>query len=468
MTQKIRTLTGITTTGTPHLGNYVGAIRPALVASHRAEVESFYFLADFHALIKCEDPARVARSRMEIAATWLALGLDTGRAFFYRQSDIPEIPELTWLLTCVTAKGLLNRAHAYKAAVDHNLAAGVDTDAGINAGLYMYPVLMAADILIFNADRVPVGRDQIQHIEMARDIAQRFNHLHGAAWRDAGGIGREPFTLPQAQVEDNVAILPGTDGRKMSKSYDNTIPLWLPAARLKDAIYGIVTDSHAPGEPKDPEKSSLFALYEAFASAGQVAAMREAFAAGIGWGDAKQALFECVDAELAEPRSRYEEFMQRPDDIEDILIDGARRARARAQPFLESLRAAVGLGRATSGSARVSGAQQVPATPVAALASFKTWREPDGRFYFRLVDADDTTLLHSCGHGSGRDAGQYMAQLLGDGSAFAPRPHARHSFALHDGDGAMFAYGLVDEGRVQAALDGLRAARKAAGEKDAD
>src|SRR5512147_2744403 len=185
----VRYLTGITTTGTPHLGNYVGAIRPAVQASRAAGTENFYFLADYHALIKCDEPARIQRSTLEIAACWLAAGLDPAQVFFYRQSDIPEIPELTWLLTCVAGKGLLNRAHAYKAAVDRNTAEGEDPDAGITAGLFMYPVLMAADILMFRANQVPVGRDQVQHIEMARDFAARYNHLFG-----------EHFVLPEAAV----------------------------------------------------------------------------------------------------------------------------------------------------------------------------------------------------------------------------------------------------------------------------
>jgi len=253
---------------------------------HRnAGVESFYFLADYHALIKCDDPARVQQSTLEIAASWLACGLDPAKVFFYRQSDIPEIPELTWLLTCVTAKGLLNRAHAYKAAVDQNVAKGEDADASITAGLYMYPVLMAADILLFNANEVPVGRDQVQHIEIARDIGQRFNHIYNDDF----------FALPEASIEENVATLPGTDGRKMSKSYNNTIPLWLPAAELRKAILGIRTDSRAPGEPKDPDTSNIFAIYQAFASAEETAAMRRAFAAGIAWGEAKQKLFERID-----------------------------------------------------------------------------------------------------------------------------------------------------------------------------
>src|SRR5690348_7836648 len=277
---RTRVLTGITTTGTPHLGNYAGAIRPAIAASRRDDVDAFFFMADYHALIKSDDPARIARSRLEIAASWLACGLDPERVTFYRQSDIPEIPELTWLLTCVTAKGLLNRAHAYKAANDANRVSGEDADAGITAGLYMYPVLMAADILIFNANRVPVGRDQVQHIEMARDIGQRFNHIYGGDY----------FVLPEAVIEDNVATLPGLDGRKMSKSYNNTIPLWLPEKELRKAILGIVTNSLTPGEAKNPDDSNIFAIYQAFASADETTAMRQDFAAGIGWGDAKQKL----------------------------------------------------------------------------------------------------------------------------------------------------------------------------------
>jgi tryptophanyl-tRNA synthetase len=214
--EKNTILTGITTTGTPHLGNYVGAIRPAIEASQKPDINAYYFLADYHALIKCQDPAMVHQSSREIAATWLALGLNTDNVVFYRQSDVPEITQLMWFLSCVAAKGLMNRAHAYKDSVQKNQEAGEDQDYGITMGLFSYPVLMAADILMFNATRVPVGRDQIQHIEMARDIAQRFNHVYG-----------EHFTLPEAVIDDHVAVLQGLDGRKMSKSYGNTIPLFL-------------------------------------------------------------------------------------------------------------------------------------------------------------------------------------------------------------------------------------------------
>lgn len=235
-----RVLTGITTSGTPHLGNYVGAIRPAIQASAAADAESFYFLADLHSLIKAQDPARTQRSTLEIAASWLACGLDPDKVWFYRQSDVPETTELMWLLTCVAGKGILNRAHAYKAAVDKNRADGEDDDAGVSAGLFMYPVLMAADILIFNAHKVPVGRDQIQHIEMARDFAQRFNHVYG----------RDFFTLPDAVIDEQVSTLPGLDGRKMSKSYGNTIPLFAPREELRKLVFSILTDSRAPGEPQ--------------------------------------------------------------------------------------------------------------------------------------------------------------------------------------------------------------------------
>jgi tryptophanyl-tRNA synthetase len=325
-------LTGITTTGTPHLGNYVGAIKPCIQASHEEDVRSCYFLADYHALVKNQDPERVQRSTLEIAATWLALGLDTERAVFYRQSDIPEIPELTWILTCSTAKGLMNRAHAYKAAVQENVDAGEDPDFAITMGLFSYPVLMAADILMFNSTHVPVGKDQVQHLEMARDIAQRFNHHYG-----------ELFVLPEAVVDEHVAVLPGKDGRKMSKSYDNTIPLWLPEKQLRKAIMRIVTNSLEPGEPKDPDDSALFAIYAAFASSRQRAEMRQAYADGIAWGEAKQQTFELINRELEPGRERYEALMAEPARIEEILQEGAARARAWATPFLARIRDAVGI-----------------------------------------------------------------------------------------------------------------------------
>jgi tryptophanyl-tRNA synthetase len=325
-------LTGITTTGRPHLGNYVGAIKPAIDASRNEDVASFYFLADYHALIKCRDPQVIQQSTLEIAATWLALGLDTDKSVFYRQSDIPEISELTWLLTCITAKGLMNRAHAYKAAVQDNLEAGEDADFAIAMGLFSYPILMAADILMFNAHKVPVGRDQVQHLEMARDIAQRFNHHFG-----------EHFVLPKAVVDDDVAVLPGRDGRKMSKSYNNTIPLWLPEKQLRKSIMKIVTNSLEPGEPKQVEDSALYSIYSAFANADQRDQMKQAYADGIGWGDAKQQCFELINAEISEAREKYEALIADPALIEARLNDGAVRAREVAVPFMGQLREAVGI-----------------------------------------------------------------------------------------------------------------------------
>ncbi len=412
-----RVLTGITTSGTPHLGNYVGAIRPSVDASRMPGTQNFFFLADLHALIKVQDPAKVQRSTLEIAASWLACGLqpDNDRVWLYRQSDIPEIPELTWLLTCVAGKGLLNRAHAYKAAVDKNRAEQLDDDFGINAGLFMYPVLMAADILIFNAHKVPVGRDQIQHIEMARDFAQRFNHLYG-----------EHLVLPEAAVEENVATLPGLDGRKMSKSYDNTIPLFCSREQLKKLIFSIVTDSRAPGEAKDIEGSALFQLYQAFAAADETAAMRAAFADGIGWGDAKQTLFERIDTELSPMRERYNTLMQQPQKIEDMLRDGAAVARERhGLPLLRTLREAVGLRDLSktpkllevkvslyAGRATVIEDGIPPKQP-----SIKLYRESDGRFYFKLVDGSDRVLLQSLSFENPKDAGAWVARLKHGGSA---------------------------------------------------
>jgi tryptophanyl-tRNA synthetase len=412
-----RVLTGITTTGSPHIGNYVGAIRPAIAASRTPGVESFFFLADLHALVKCDDPARVQRSTLEIAASWLALGLDPERVFFYRQSDIAEIPELTWLLTCVAPKGLLNRAHAYKAAVDANADAGEDADAGITMGLFSYPILMAADILAFRAQEVPVGRDQVQHLEMARDIAQRFNHLYGA--------GEELLVLPEARVDESTAVLPGLDGRKMSKSYDNTIPLWLDAAALRKSILSIVTNSQAPGEPKDPDSSPLFTIYRAFATEAESAAMHSAYRSGIGWGDAKQALLERIDQELAPARSRYESLIAAPEQIEATLQRGAERARDRVRPLLAKLRHAVGLRRLEP----VRRSEPPRSAKLDIAPRLLTYRERDGLFRFKLLDAGGTLLLESTGHASPQEARRVQDALLAadprvlERDAIAAAPH---------------------------------------------
>ncbi|AVR89926.1 tryptophan--tRNA ligase [Thauera aromatica] len=426
-----RVLTGIKPSGTPHLGNYAGAIRPAVAASRHSGVESFYFLADYHALISTADPLRVQRSTLEIAATWLAAGLDTERVWFYRQSDIPEIPELTWLLTCVAGKGLLNRAHAYKAAVDKNAADGLDADAGVSMGLFMYPVLMAADILMFKANSVPVGRDQIQHLEMARDIAGSFNHLYG-----------EHFVLPEAAIDASVATLPGLDGRKMSKSYDNTIPLFAPPAELKKLIFSIVTDSKAPGEPKDADGSALFQLYQAFSSAEEARAMRTAFDDGIAWGEAKQALFEHIEGAVAPMRDKYQALIAEPAQIERQLREGAEKARALAAPFLAELRHAVGLRNLATAPA-ASATKPKPA----ALPQFKQYREADGRFHFKLVDGDGRLLLQGAGFASPREAGQCVAALKQGG-----RFEVREGTLRVDGTAVAALAEGVAEAELRAAL----------------
>jgi len=336
MTKEI-ILTGITTTGTPHLGNYVGAIKPAIAASKNANVTPFYFLADYHALIKCQEPERVRRSSLEIAATWLALGLDTSNAVFYRQSDVPEIMELSWMLTCVASKGLMNRAHAYKAAIAENEQGGEnDLDKGINMGLFAYPILMAADILMFNANKVPVGKDQIQHIEMARDIAGRFNHIYG-----------DHFVLPEAIIDEHGATLSGMDGRKMSKSYNNTIPLFEPEKKLKKLINKIQTNSLEPGQAKDPDTCTLFSIYRAFATTDEVLDIRQGYAEGIAWGEMKRVLFEHINEHITPARERYEALLQAPEHIEEQLQEGALKARAVSVPFMKELRKAVGISRIT-------------------------------------------------------------------------------------------------------------------------
>ncbi len=432
----VRVLTGITTTGTPHLGNYVGAIRPALRMAAQPGSEAFFFLADYHALVKCDDPERIARSRLEIAATWLACGLDPARVVFYRQSDIPEIPELTWLLDCVAAKGLLNRAHAYKATVDANLAQGEDADAGVSMGLYSYPVLMAADILLFGAERVPVGRDQVQHIEMARDIAQRFNHLFGH--------GTALLALPEAVVDEHVATLPGLDGRKMSKSYDNTIPLFTGgASALTDAVAKIVTDARLPGEPKDPETSALLPIFRAFATATEAADFAASLRQGLGWGEAKQRLVAQIEIEIAPMRARYEALLADPERIEAALRHGADKARAVAQPLMRQLRTAVGLRAPAAAPTRARAVK-------AAQAQIKQYREADGRFHFKLVAADGQVLLVSRGFASPREAGTCIAGLRAGGAL-----HIGEGGALQL-EGALFAHAA--EGATLAEISAALAA----------
>ena len=428
---KTRFLTGITPSGTPHLGNYVGAIRPAVQSSRRADVQSFYFLADYHALIKGSDPLRLQRSTLEIAASWLAAGLDHEQVMLYRQSDVPEITELCWLLTCVTGKGVLNRAHAYKASVDKNVAAGNDVDADVTAGLFMYPVLMAADILMFKAHKVPVGRDQVQHLEMARDIASSFNHLYG-----------ELLVLPEVVIDDNVATLPGLDGRKMSKSYNNTIPLFTPREQLRKLINGFTTDSRAPGEAKETEGSALFQFYQAFASTAETEALRQQYAQGIAWGDAKQVVFERLDQEIAPMRARYDSLMADPAQIEQILRVGGERARALAVPLMKQLREAVGLRNLAQNQA-----PQAAKAAKSALPQFKQYREADGKFYFKLVSAAGQLLLQSTAFDAPKEAGQSIARLQQQGTA-----------ALAELDARLVPVEGIDAAQVAEALDQLSAA----------
>jgi tryptophanyl-tRNA synthetase len=326
-------LTGITTTGTPHIGNYVGAIRPGIAASKDELKQNYYFLADYHALAKAEDPERINRSTLEIAAAWLALGLDTDNAVFYRQSDIEEIPHLTWILTSSTAKGLMNRAHSYKAVVQANEESGnKDPDKGIMMALYSYPILMAADILMFKSTKVPVGRDQKQHVEMTRDIAQRFNHHYGSI-----------LVMPEAVIDDDTAVLSGLDGRKMSKSYNNTIPLFADEKKLRKLIMKIKTNSLEPGEPKDTEGSTLFEIYKAFASADETADIEKRYADGIAWGEMKQVLFEYINEHIKPARAEYQRLIDDPAVVEQELLKGAEKAREISVPYLEEIRYAVGI-----------------------------------------------------------------------------------------------------------------------------
>lgn len=333
MTSKKTILTGIKPSGHPHLGNYLGAIKPALELAKNPEHEALYFIADYHALTTTHDPKAMRDSILEVACVWLALGLDPERVIFFRQSDIPELFELSWVLSCFTSKGLMNRAHAYKAIVQRNEENGVDVDAGVNMGIYNYPVLMAADILMFSTNLVPVGKDQVQHIEMAADIAGSLN----AAYK------RELLTIPQAFFHPETGLVPGLDGRKMSKSYGNEIPLFGDPKKLRKLVMKMVTDSTPPEAPKDPKTSSIFQIYAAFATAEQAAALADRYAKGIGWGEAKQALFEVIDATLAEPRQRFDELVANPQRVEKLLETGRDRARAIAGRKMQELREAIGI-----------------------------------------------------------------------------------------------------------------------------
>ena len=327
---KKRILTGITTTGTPHIGNYLGAIKPALDLVE-PDNDSYFFLADYHALIKQNNPNEIEKSVKNVALAWLSSGLDPEKSNFYRQSDIPEVHELTWILNCSASKGLLNRAHAYKSMAAENTQTGNDEDKAINMGLFSYPVLMAADILIFGATHVPVGPDQAQHMEMTRDIAGTFNHTYSNL-----------LTLPEAIIQNEVSV-PGIDGKKMSKSYNNIIPFLSSEKDLEKSISKIVTNSLEPGQPKDTKDCTLFQLYSCFATSDEIKEMNQAYKDGIGWGDAKKKLFSIINSEISPIREKYLELNDKPNLLNDLFSEGAQKVRPQAKELVEKLREAVGI-----------------------------------------------------------------------------------------------------------------------------
>jgi tryptophanyl-tRNA synthetase len=329
MTNRIA-LTGIKPSGTPHIGNYLGMIRPALELAQK--YQALYFIADYHALTTVRDGKQMKQLTYDVAATWLALGLDPDKVIFYRQSDIPEVLEFTWILSCFTSKGLLNRAHAYKSAVDDNVAIGLPPDECINAGLFFYPVLMAADILLFGTHFVPVGLDQKQHIEITRDIAAAFNSTYGNI-----------LTLPEAFIREEVMTIPGLDGRKMSKSYDNVIPMFAPADQVRKSVMRIVTDSRRPEEPKDPETDNVFGIYRHFAPPDEVERVRRNYLqGGMAYSQIKSELAELLEQTFGEARARYDAYLKDLGYLDQILQRGAEKARKLAVPVMQRIRAAVG------------------------------------------------------------------------------------------------------------------------------
>lgn len=324
-------LTGIKPSGTPHIGNYLGMIKPALELAK--EFQALYFIADYHALTTVKNPDNLKRLTYDVAATWLALGLDPEKVIIYRQSDIPEVMELTWILACFTPKGLLNRAHAYKAVVDENLSKGLSSDEGINSGLFFYPALMAADILLFDTNFVPVGLDQKQHIEISRDIAQAVNNNYG-----------EVLVLPEAFIKQEVMTIPGLDGRKMSKSYDNVIPMFAESNKLRKSVMRIVTDSRRPEEPKDPETDNVFAIYKHFAKPEDIERVRQGYLqGGMAYSQIKTELYELLEDRFSEPRQRYAELMQDWSYLDQVLLKGAEKARETSVPKISQIRKAIGI-----------------------------------------------------------------------------------------------------------------------------
>jgi len=328
-----RVLTGITTTGVPHLGNLVGAVLPAIKASERKDTTSFLFLADYHSLIKNSDSELRHKSSFDIAACWLACGLDPKKVIFYRQSDISHIFELAWILSCLASKGLLNRAHAYKAATtDNETNKTKDIDKGVNMGLFNYPILMAADILMFKADSVPVGQDQKQHIEMTRDIALKFNHHYG-----------DILTPPEAVIDEHTGVLPGIDGKKMSKSYNNTIPVFNEEEELRKVIMKIKTNSLEPGEPKDSSDCNIFNIYKATSSIEKVDNLQKLYDEGIAWGEAKKILFEELNSFLRPFNNEYSKIIKDKSYVEKTLIEGSEKALSISGPIIKEVRQAIGI-----------------------------------------------------------------------------------------------------------------------------
>ncbi|MEE2744380.1 MAG: tryptophan--tRNA ligase [Bdellovibrionota bacterium] len=324
-------LTGVKPTGMAHIGNYLGAIRPALqeVEKRKDNANFFFFIAEYHAHTSVKDPSLFKEYIYDIAATWLAFGLDPDKVTFYRQGDIPELFELTWLLACHTPKGDLNRAHAYKALVADNQEKGnQDPDHGINMGVYTYPILMASDILLFDTNIVPVGKDQIQHVEIARSMASRINELYKT----------EVLVEPQEEVKEDVATIPGLDGRKMSKSYNNSIPLFVSYKKLKKLVNKIKTDSTGPNEPKDPDTALVYDYYKLFSTPEELSKFREELIKGLSWGEAKAQLFEKINNQIKGPRDKYNQLMENRQVIDKLLIEGAQKARAVAQRTMERVR----------------------------------------------------------------------------------------------------------------------------------
>jgi tryptophanyl-tRNA synthetase len=324
-------LTGLKPTGPPHIGNYLGMLKPSLELAEK--FQALYFIPDYHALTTVRDQKELTNLTYQASATWIALGLNPDETIFYRQSDIPEVFELAWVLSCFTAKGLLNRSHAYKAIVDDNVAEGREEDKNINVGLFTYPVLMAADILLFGTHFVPVGLDQQQHLEITRDVAMVFNKTYG-----------DILTIPEAVIREEVMTIPGIDGKKMSKSYNNVIPIFAPSNEILKRVKRIVTDSKRPEEPKDPDVCHIFAIYQHFADADAVTAKRKLYLeGGLAYGAMKQELFELLEATFSDKRDRYNDLIDNTDALDRILADGAEKARAIAIPILAKVRKAIGV-----------------------------------------------------------------------------------------------------------------------------